>query len=152
MFHVADKPILSEAEVEKLCKDLEPKTKVILEGKVRRLGAFLNLELLTAAKETFHRVFKGIHGRTQDRVLLHLYDLSALSGTSAEKLAEREFRVLQLLQKSPWVPRFRDSLQDAPGYPGELLFFTILDPAAPKLAERSDDTRWGHGERLTFVE
>ncbi len=65
--------------------------------------------------------------------MLHLYDLSATDEKDARRLVDREFRSMQLLQKCRGVPRFRDSFQDLPDYPGELCFFTLFDPEAATL-------------------
>jgi hypothetical protein len=50
-----------------------------MDGSMRRLAGYVNLELQTPKEERFHRVYKGIHSGRQDRVVLHLYDLSLLS-------------------------------------------------------------------------
>src|SRR5262249_35272964 len=91
------------------------------------------------------------HRLTQDRVVLHLYDLSAETAANADAVARRAFDVLLRLQKSPWLPRLIDSIQELPNYPGELLFFTITDSNAPTLADRAADSSWNVDERLTFA-
>ena len=48
-------------------------------------------------------------------------------------------------------PRIVDSFQDAPGFPGEIKFFTIADPAAPSIQERAADTSWDTTARLSFA-
>jgi hypothetical protein len=47
--------------------------------------------------------------------------------------------------------RILDSFQDAPGYPGEMFFFTLVDPAAPSIAERSRDSSWTTTARAAFA-
>ena len=69
----------------------------------------------------------------------------------AEEKAEREWKSLQRLQQHVWAPRIVDSFQDAPGYPGEIKFFTLADPAAPSIEERAADTSWDTNARLTFA-
>jgi serine/threonine protein kinase len=44
-----------------------------------------------------------------------------------------------------------DSYQEAPGYAGEMYFFTVVDPAAPCIAERTSDTTWDTNGRLAFA-
>lgn len=83
--------------------------------------------------------------------MLHLYDLSAETAANADAVARRAFDVLLRLQKSPWLPRLIDSIQELPNYPGELLFFTIADSNAPTLADRAADSSWNVDERLTFA-
>ena len=60
-------------------------------------------------------------------------------------------RALQRLQLFPWAPRILDSYQEAPGYAGEMFFFTVVDPAAPCLEERADDQSWSPTNRLLFA-
>ena len=143
---------LPSAVVKELCHYLEPRTKLNLTGGMRRLGDFTNLELQSPASERFHRVYRGSHARTQDKIILHLYDLSALDENGAENLAAREFETMQRLQKSPWVPRFRDSLQDVQGFVGEMKFFTMVDPCAPNLDERTSDPTWTTSDRIEFIQ
>jgi hypothetical protein len=89
------------------------------------------LELQTPKDERFHRVYRGSHPARRDRVVLHLYDLSASDDKNAEAKAKREFQALHRLQLHSWAPRLLDSYQDAPGFEGEMFFFTVVDPAAP---------------------
>jgi hypothetical protein len=143
---------LTSAVLKDLCHYLEPRTKLNLTGGMRRLGDFTNLELQSPGSERFHRVYRGSHARTQDKIVLHLYDLSAVDDNGAENLAAREFETMQRLQKSPWVPRFRDSLQDVQGFIGEMKFFTTVDPCAPSLEERAGDPTWTTSDRIEFIQ
>lgn len=130
---------LSDELVERIAQELEPRIKATLHGALRRLGHLTNLELQSPKEERFHRVYRGLHALTRDRVIMHLYDLSAHANAQAERIASREFRAVQRLQKSPWVPRIMDSFQDVPNYPGELCFFSFADPSAPPLQQRAAD-------------
>jgi serine/threonine protein kinase len=143
--------ILSEPRTAMLGRALEPKAPALIDGSIRRLAGYVNLELQTPKEERFHRGYKGIHAMRQDRVILHLYDISASDEKNAEEKARREFDALQRLQLHPWAPRILDSYQDAPGYQGELFFFTVIDPAAPTLRERSSDASWDVLARLAFA-
>jgi serine/threonine protein kinase len=107
--------------------------------------------LQTPKDERFHRVFRASHPTRRDKVILHLYDLSALDDAKAEVLARREADVLQRLQLYPWSPRILDSFQDAPGFAGEMCFFTIADPTAPTLKERASDDEWHPFARAMFA-
>lgn len=142
---------LSPQQVEVLGRSLEPKIAVAMDGSMRRLAGYVNLELQTPKDERFHRVYKGSHPARQDRVVLHLYDLSASEDKNAEAKAKREFEALHRLQLHTWVPRILDSYQDAPGYPGEMFFFTMVDPAAPCVEERASDNTWSTLSRLAFA-
>src|SRR5690606_16980828 len=57
----------------------------------------------------------------------------------------------QRLQLYPWAPRILDSFQDAPGFAGEMYFFTIADPAAPTLKDRDGDDEWSPRARGLFA-
>ncbi len=141
----------SKDQVRALAKILEPKSIVALDGSLRRFANLVNLELLTKKEERFHRIYRGIHSIRQDRVILHLYDLSAYQDKKPKKKASREFEALLNLQLYPWAPRIIDSFQSAPGYLEEMFFFTIADPAAPTLSDRSNDSNWSIDERIDFA-
>ena len=141
---------LSAGQVIMLGRALEPKSRVAIDGSLRRLDGYINLELQTSKQEQFRRVYKGKHSLRQDRVILHLYDLSADDG-NAEVKARREFDALHYLQRYAWAPRILDSYQDAPGYAGEMFFFTIADPAVPCIGERTSDEAWDTTARLSFA-
>jgi serine/threonine protein kinase len=114
------------------------------------LAGYVNLELQTPKDQRFHRIYKASHPARRDRVVLHLYDLSATDDKSAETKANREFEALRRLQLFPWAPRILDSYQDAPGYAGEMSFFTVVDPAAPSIADRVTDKTWDAESRVAF--
>src|SRR5262249_5116487 len=58
---------------------------------------------------------------------------------------------LHRLQLYPWAPRILDSYQAVPGYSGEMFFFTVVDPAAPSIEDRSADPTWASNNRLAFA-
>ncbi len=147
----SEEKVLSESRIAMLARALEPKVPGVIDGSIRRLAGYVNLELQTAKEERFHRAYKGIHSTRQDRVVLHLYDISASDDKNAEEKARREFDALQRLQLHAWAPRILDSYQDAPSYQGELFFFTVIDPAAPTIRERSLDSSWDSLARLAFA-
>lgn len=142
--------LLAELQITSLAGSVQPAAKAQLDGKVRRIAAYQNLELQTLPAEAFHRIYKGVHHRTKERVILHLYDLSATEQKNPERLAERESRALQMLQQTRFVPRVRDTLRDLPEYPGELSYFTLIDPGAPTIAARSADQSWSALDRVSF--
>jgi serine/threonine protein kinase len=142
---------LSAADVMGLGRVLEPKSAVAIDGSLRRLAGYVNLELQTPKEERFHRIYVGAHPARRDRVVLHLYDLSASDDRNAEAKAKREFEALHRLQIHAWAPRILDSYQDVPGYAGEMFFFTVLDPKAPCIEERATDTTWSTSSRTVFA-
>lgn len=141
---------LSPDQIEQAARLLAPAAKVALSGDVRSFAGLINLERLSQKADAFHRVFRGQHPTRRDRVILHLYDSSASQDKLALELARREFETIQRWQKSPHVPSLLDSFQEAESYPGELYFYSMVDPAAPTLRERQKDPEWGTQARLVF--
>lgn len=148
---VDSRPALSSLLVKKLAHGLEPRSAVAMDGSLRRLAGYVNLELQTPKEERFHRIYKGSHSARQDRVVLHLYDLSASDDKNIEAKAKREFESLHRVQLYTWAPRILDSYQEVPGYAGEMFFFTVVDPAAPCIGDRSSDAKWNTLNRLAFA-
>jgi len=144
-------PRLSSQQTRTLTRALEPKSSVAIDGSIRRFAGYVNLELQTPKEERFHRVYKGVHSTRQDRVILHLYDLSVRDEGNAEVKARREYEALHRLQLHSWAPRILDSFQDAPGYAGEMFFFTLVDPAAPSIEQRANDDSWATMARIAFA-
>ena len=143
--------VLSTQQVRTLGGVLAPASRLATQGELRRLGGYTHLDLQTPPDERFHRVFKATHSSRRDRVILHLYDWSANDDTKAETKAQREFDALHRLQQYEWAPRIVDSFQQVPGYAGEIAFFTVVDPAAPSIAERASDRSWDAQARLAFA-
>ena len=142
---------LRPPRVKMLGRILAPRSGVALDGSLRRFAGYVNLELRTPKTERFHRVYAGVHSARQDRVILHLYDLSAVDTANAEARARREFEALRRLQLHEWAPRILDSFQNAPGYTGEMHFFTVVDPTAPSIEKRASDESWETAARLGFA-
>src|ERR1044071_635029 len=142
---------LSPSQVDAIRHALEPRSRIQTDGKIRRLADFENLELSSPVEQRFHRTYRGVHRRTREKVIVHLYDLSASEEREPRRIAEREFRALQVLQRSHFVPRFRDSLQELPDYPGEIWFFTVYDPDAPTVEKRTTDQTWNLEQRVEFT-
>ena len=143
--------ILSSQQIKMAGRTLEPRSTVAIDGTLKRMAGYSSLKLRTSADQRFHRVYNATHTSRQDRVILHLYDLSASDDAKAEQRAEREWKSLQRIQQHGWAPRIIDSFQDAPGYPGEIKFFTVADPAAPSIEERAADASWDTKARLNFA-
>ena len=92
---------LSQAQVEQAAKLIEPRTSVAISGDLRRFGELINLERVESANAPFQRVYRGEHPSRRDKVILHLFDLSATDEKQAENRARREFEVIQRWQKPP---------------------------------------------------
>ena len=144
---------LSANEIERIAKALVPRVSVALSGDLRRFGSLINLEQLTPKSDAFHRIYRGEHATRREKVILHLYDLSASDDDEkkAKEKAGREFEVIQRWQKSPNMPGMLDSFQEAEGYPGEMYFFSLPDPVAPTLEQRLKDNSWSRDERLRYA-
>lgn len=142
---------LSAAQVKALGRGLTPAGRLAADGQLSRIGGYARLRLLTPPEEQFHRIFKATHSSRRDCVTLHLYDWSASDDAKAEQKARREFDALHRLQQHQWAPRIVDSFQPAPGYLGEAAFFTVVEPAAPTIAERASDGSWDTQARLAFA-
>ena len=149
--NLTDARALTPNDVAKLGRVLEPKSAVAIDGSLRRLAGYVNLELQTPKNERFHRVYKGSHPSRRDRVVLHLYDLSGSDDKNADVKAKREFEALHRLQMYTWAPRILDSYQDVPGYAGEMFFFTLVDPAAPSIDQRGKDSKWTATDRVALA-
>ena len=144
-------PTLRPQQVARLGRLLEPRSAVAVDGSLRRFAGYVNLERRTPPTERFHRVYQGVHATRHDKVILHLYDLSASDEAHAETRAKREFETLHRLQLHAWAPRVLDSWQPAPGYAGEMHFFTVADPLAPSVEKRASDPSWDTLARLAFA-
>lgn len=142
---------LRPEQIELAAQLLEPRTKLALCGDLRAFAGLINLERLSDRADAFHRIYRGQHPTRRDRVILHLYDLSASDAANALDLARREFETIQRWQKPAFMPSLLDSFQEAEGYPGELHFFSLVDPAAPCLTDRLTDTAWTPDARLDYA-
>lgn len=150
---ICEPAVLSPPQVELLARSLSPRNFAIATGDLRRLAGYVNLERQLPKEGGFRRVYRATHPTRQDRVILHLYDLSAdpKADRKAEERARREFDSLQKLQIYRWAPRILDSFQSVPGYCGEMYFFTLIDPAAPTIADRIPDRSWNPRSRVEFA-
>lgn len=142
---------LASEQIERASLLLEPAARAALTGDLRSFVGLIHLERLPTADAPFHRTYRGQHPTRRDKVILHLYDLSATDDKDAENRARREYEVMQHWQKSPFLPSLLDSFQEAERYPGELFWFSLVDPAAPTLALRAVDSDWHLDDRLRYA-
>lgn len=140
---------LNEKEINALCDILVPDA---LPPRPRTFENFINLELISKKEETFRKLFRGLRKPGREKVILNIYDLSAIDDKNPYKVAEREFKVLQELQKLDSLPRIMDSFYEAGSYPGEIYFFSYVDPDAPSLIKRAKDPKWTLEERIAFAQ
>lgn len=149
---VSGPAIFSPQQIEDAARQIEPQSKPALTGQLRQFGGLINLERISSANETFHRIYRGQHPSRRDKVILHLFDLSASNEKNPKDIARREFDVIQQWQKSPYVPSLLDSFQEAEQYPGELYYFSIIDSDAPTLMTRREDAGWSRDDRIRFAQ
>jgi serine/threonine protein kinase len=142
---------LTPEQIERAALLLVPTARTALTGDLRNFAGLINLERIPTPDAPFHRTYRGQHPTRRDKVILHIYDLSAAEDKDAENRARREYEVMQQWQKSPYLPSLLDSFQDAEHYPGELYWYSMVDPAAPTLAERAKDTNWSLDDRLRYA-
>ncbi len=144
-------PTISNPEVEQFARALAPRAAAAATGSLKRIGRITDLKRLSPPEERFGRVYAGRDAASGERVTVHLFDLSASHASNAERQARREFEVIQKLQKSPYLPSLVESFQAVPNYPGELVFFTLAESAAPSLAEMARNPAWGVPARIAFA-
>lgn len=124
-------------------------------GRLKRLGRFDELRLLTDENDRFQRIFTARDPWTGDRVLLHTYDLSAAPAGEAagltDRRARREFDVVQRFQKSPHLPSLVDTWQSIPNYAGEMYFFSVSDSAATPVYALMGEAGWTTAQRQEFA-
>lgn len=149
-----DMPLLGsipDGDVDRICRALAPRSGASLGNVPRRIGQITDLALLSPTDDRFHRIYRGRNAITQDRLIVHVFDISARDAPGADRLAQREFNVVQKLQKSPWLPTLVDSYQPLPGYDGELFFYSLAECDAPTLEEGASDEAWGLSARIRFA-
>jgi serine/threonine protein kinase len=141
-------PVLADDQIAAIARLLQPQTPFADQEDLRSFEGFYELEPVKGPRDPFHRIYRARRKPSRDRVILHIYDLSAIDDKNPLDVARREFDALQRLQKSPWLPSLMDSFQEASQYPGELYFFSYIDTEAASLAERARDAGWPVTERL----
>ena len=141
---------LSSGQIRKVARAIERRAAAVVDGNVRHLRDYENLKLQTPKDQRFHRVYTAIRAGTQDRVIVHLYDLS-VEERDAETRARRESEALFRLYRHEWAPTVRDSFQPLTDYPGEMFFFTVVDPSAPSMGQYASNESWHSDARLQFA-
>ena len=141
-------PVLSEEQTASVCRALQPIALISPDDDPRAFQDYFELQRVAGISDLFHRVYRGRRKPGRDRVILHIYDLSATKEKNALDIARREFETLQRLQKSQWLPSLLDSFQQAADYPGEMYFFSYIDTEAASLAERTKDNDWPVAGRI----
>ena len=143
------------ADGHKLTNALAARHNISDAARLRRLGRFDELRLLTDEQDRFQRIFTARDPWTGDRVLLHTYDLTAAPAGEAPALtmrrARREFDVIQRFQKSPHLPSLIDTWQALPNYAGEMFFFSVGDSAAVPTSALKESRKWTLPQRRDFA-
>ena len=152
LLEVYRQPALTNEQVSAISRMLQPQVHDVAHGHLRTFENFFDLERVEGPYDDFHRVFRARRKPSRDKVLLHIYDLSASSEKNPLEVARREFDILQRLQKSRWLPSLMDSFQEAKNYPGELYLFSYVDTEAPTVAVRAEDTEWSLASRIYMAQ
>lgn len=142
LLEVQRQPVLANEQITAISRVLQPEVYDASQGKLRVFDSFFDLGPIPGAYDDFHRAYHARRKPSRDKVLLHIYDLTASQEKNPLDIARREFDILQRLQKSPWLPSLMDSFQEAKNYPGELYFFSYVNTEAPSLLERAKDPEW----------
>ncbi|MHB1455377.1 MAG: nuclease-related domain-containing protein [Armatimonadota bacterium] len=119
-------PFLSKEEIYSVRNTLEPKTSYNTDRNLRLLHDFDDL-INVGPQSDFQGIVQGRCVSDDRKVILHLYDLSAVLDANQGNLAEREYRIIQRLQRWRQMPRLIDTFQPLPAYPGEMCFFSYED-------------------------
>jgi serine/threonine protein kinase len=154
LLEVEGPKVLERNQVAHLAQELEPRTTIALGKDVRTFGPYTNLELQSLKGDLFRRVYRGVNASTRDRIILFRYDVSALESRSALRFAQRECDIIRKLQKLDCVPTLHDSFQPASEYPGEIYFWSLIDPGAPTIAEvarKMTAEQWASAARVAFI-
>ncbi|MGD9563073.1 MAG: NERD domain-containing protein [Pyrinomonadaceae bacterium] len=141
--------ILTNDKIAQIAKTLQPQVAALGHDEIKNFdNTFFELTPVKGLSSPFRRIYRARRQPGRDKVILHIYDLTALSEKNSIEIARREFQILQRLQTSKWLPNLMDSFQEAKHYPGELYFFSYVDTESPTLTERTRDKSWSFEERL----
>jgi hypothetical protein len=99
--------VFDDSTIERAAQLLQPQTRVAISGDIRRIANVRNLELQSPSADRFHRIYRGEHVRSRDKVILHLYDVSASTDTEADRVAGQR-------SKSPTLTTGRKSAHSRP--------------------------------------
>lgn len=149
LLDVSAPAILSNEQIALIAKALHPQVAALVNDEIQNFDhAFFELKPIENISTPFRKVYRARRQPGRDKVVLHIYDLTASKEKNALEIARREFQILQRLQTSKWLPNLMDSFQEAKNYPGELYFFTYVDTEAPTLFERTKDENWSFEDRV----
>ncbi|HEX8565190.1 MAG TPA: protein kinase [Pyrinomonadaceae bacterium] len=149
LLDVSARTILTNDQIAHISRVLHPQATALANNEIQNFdNTFFELKPVERINTPFRRIYHARRKPGRDKVLLHIYDLTASTEKNAIDIARREFEILQRLQKSIWLPNLMDSFQEAKNYPGELYFFSYIDTESPTLAERAKDENWSLDERI----
>jgi serine/threonine protein kinase len=143
LLDVSAPTILTNEQIAHISRVLHPQAAALANDEIQNFdNTFFELKPVKRINTPFRRIYHARRKPGRDKVILHIYDLTASTEKNAIEIARREFEILQRLQKSIWLPNLMDSFQEAKNYPGELYFFSYIDTESPTLAERAKDENW----------
>jgi len=139
---------LNIGQINQVLKALDSAIPTASKPRMRVFGDYLDLEPLDGDRLQWRKTFRARKSATGDRVILHVYDLTAVNEPRAQIVAEREAEVLRRLQKIDCVPSIMESFQTVPGFAGEMCYFSYSDPLLPSIEKKSNDRGWGVENRI----
>lgn len=140
---------LSNDQIAYISRILHPQAAALANNEIQNFdNTFFELKPISAMNTPFRKVYHARRKPGRDKVILHIYDLTATTEKNSIEIARREFEILQRLQTSIWLPNLMDSFQEAKNYPGELYFFSYIDTESPTICERTKDENWSLEERV----
>lgn len=119
--------------------------------KLERFNGYLDLQFVEDLSDPVRSVYRARKSDSREPVLLYIYDLSVPGINDAFTQSKREYLSLSLLQKKDWVPSIHEAFREADNYPGELWYFSIIEPVAPTLTKRLIGGSWSEAERISFT-
>ncbi len=143
---------LDIGQINQVLKALDNAIPSASKPRMRAFGDYLDCEPLVGGELQWRKTYRARKAATGDRVVLHIYDLTAVSEPKAHAVAAREAEVLRRLQKVDCIPSMMESFQTVPGFAGEMCYFSYSDPVAPSIEKKSFDTEWGDDGKIGFAQ
>jgi serine/threonine protein kinase len=142
---------LDEGEINAIVSSLSDAIPRASHPRMNTFADYRECELIGHGELSWRRTYRARKLGTGDRVVLHLYDLSASTEPEARNVARREYEALRCLQKLDCVPSLMESFQPVPGFDGEMYYFSYSDPLATPFAKKIKDVAWVQNYLVSFA-
>lgn len=143
---------LSDGEIASVLTALNAVIPRASHPRMTSFGDYLECEPAGTSVLAWRRTYRARRATTGDRVVLHIYDLSAASEPEALNVATREYEAVRLLQKLDSIPAMMETFQPVPGFTGEMYYFSYSEPVATPLAKKVLDNDWSTADRAAFAQ